>query len=102
MPKHPINYDETIYYKIYCKDKNVKDVYVGYTTQFTKRKSQHKRECTIEGNKKYNNPLYIFIRDHGGWSNFIMVSYRVKKLKNKLDADAKLRYYIDKLGSSFN
>lgn len=102
MPRTPINYGKTIYYKIYCKDANVPNIYVGYTTQFTKRKSQHKRECTIEGNKKYNEPLYKYIRENGGWSNFIMVSHRIKNMKNKLNADSKLQYYVNKLGSSFN
>ena len=101
MPKCPINYDNTVYYKIYCKNKDMKDMYIGYTTSYTKRKSQHKRECSIDGNKKYNDSLYKHIRDHGGWDNWNMTVYKVKKMNNKLDADAKLDYYKTKLCATF-
>lgn len=101
MPKCPINYDNIVYYKIYCKDKNVKDLYIGYTTSYTKRKSQHKRECTMDSNKKYNDPLYRHIRNNGGWDNWNMSVYKAKKLKNRLDADVKLDFYKSKLGATF-
>jgi hypothetical protein len=34
MPKQPMDYSKTIVYKICCKDVDVKDVYVGHTTDF--------------------------------------------------------------------
>ena len=40
MPKDIINYSSTIIYKIVCKDLNVKDIYIGHTTNFIKRKAQ--------------------------------------------------------------
>jgi hypothetical protein len=101
MPRVPIDYNKTIYYKIYCKDKNIKDVYISYTTALSKRKTQHKRECNIDGNKKYNELLYKHIRDNGGWNNFNISVYKVKSLKNKLEAEAKLTYYKSKLGCTF-
>ena len=51
MPKKEINYQNTIIYKIVCNDLNVKDVYVGNTTDFTKRKWSHKSDC-------YNDHTY--------------------------------------------
>jgi predicted GIY-YIG superfamily endonuclease len=45
MPKRIIDYSKTIIYKIVCKDTEIKDVYVGSTTQFTKRKASHKSAC---------------------------------------------------------
>ena len=38
----PIDYSNSVIYKIYCKDENVKDVYVGETTDFIRRKYAHK------------------------------------------------------------
>ena len=38
MPKENIDYSKTIIYKIVCKDINIKDCYVGSTTNFTNRK----------------------------------------------------------------
>ena len=53
MPKNLINYSNTIFYKICCKNPNVNDVYVGYTTNLIKRKYQHKN--SYENNKKIKN-----------------------------------------------
>jgi hypothetical protein len=101
MPRAKIDYNKTVYYKIYCKDTQVKDIYVSYTTSFTKRKTQHKRECNIEGNKKYNDSLYKHIRDNGGWDNWNIHIYKIKDMKNKLEAEAKLTYYKSKSGCTF-
>ena len=50
------NYLNSKIYKLCCKDLNVKDIYIGSTSQLLcKRKSAHKNSCTDEYNsKKYN------------------------------------------------
>ena len=45
MPKTNIIYNNTIIYKIVCNDLNIKDLYVGHTTDFTKRKYKHRLNC---------------------------------------------------------
>jgi len=42
MPKVPTDYSKTIIYKIVCNDLNVNECYIGHTTNFIKRKGQHK------------------------------------------------------------
>ena len=73
MPKKIIDYSNTIIYKLCCKDPGITEVYVGHTTNFTKRKQQHKTSCNNENIKGYNYYVYQFIRDHGGWDNWGMV-----------------------------
>ena len=73
MPRKPIDYGNTHFYKIVCKDTNVKSLYVGHTTDFTKRKSQHKHLCCAENDKRYNVHVYEFIRENGGWDNWDMI-----------------------------
>ena len=51
MPKNPIDYSKTIIYKIQHIEKDDL-IYVGSTTNFTKRKSAHKACCI---NKLLNN-----------------------------------------------
>ena len=34
MPKVEIDYTNTIFYKIYCKNSSVTDVYIRHTTNF--------------------------------------------------------------------
>lgn len=70
MPKTKIDYGNTIIYKISCKDSKVKDVYVGYTTNFIQRKYFHKNNCINRKAVDYDEHLYAIIRKHGGWENW--------------------------------
>ena len=42
MPKTSFEYSKNIIYKICCKDITIKDIYVGQTTNITKRRYNHK------------------------------------------------------------
>ena len=46
MPKIDIDYSNTIIYKIFCKDPEIKDIYIGHTTNFVQRKYAHKNNCS--------------------------------------------------------
>jgi predicted GIY-YIG superfamily endonuclease len=47
MPKVPIDYKNTIIYKIeHIEDDNL--VYVGHTTNWDRRKYQHKQRCKMK------------------------------------------------------
>ena len=39
MPRNKIDYSNTHFYKIVCKDLDVQDFYVGHTTDFRTRKT---------------------------------------------------------------
>jgi hypothetical protein len=51
MPKMNIDYSKTVTYKIVSNDLNIRDCYVGSTTEFTKRKYGHKSDCTNANSK---------------------------------------------------
>ena len=68
MPKKAIDYSKCEMYKIVCKDEELNYIYVGHTTDFTKRKSGHKTKSRTSELK-----LYKTIREHGGWDNFKML-----------------------------
>lgn len=94
-----INYSETIIYKIICKDKSIKDVYVGSTTNFRVRKNNHKQRCTSRVDIK----LYDFISKNGGWENFEMIPIEeYKDCKNKLQSRIREREWYEKLNSTLN
>jgi hypothetical protein len=38
MPKTIIDYSKCVMYKIVCNDLEITDIYVGHTTNFTRRK----------------------------------------------------------------
>ena len=42
MPRKTVDYSRTVIYVIKCKTDNITEEYIGSTTDFTKRKYQHK------------------------------------------------------------
>ena len=103
MPKVPIDYSETQFYKIVCRNTDIKDCYVGHTTDFTKRKHQHKRTCYDEKDQiHYNFYLYQFIRENGGWDNFDMILLDTIDCGNNLRARAIEREFIEAIKPTLN
>lgn len=62
-------YNKFCIYKIY-QQSNPDIIYIGSTTDFNRRKSNHKKNCSNRVSKKYRYPLYQYIRACGGWENF--------------------------------
>jgi len=103
MPRKAINYSNSCVYKICCNDINITDCYVGSTTNFNKRKKDHKSACYNENNKDYNYNVYKFIRDNGGWDNWTVVlveSYHECKSKKELHKFE--RYHMEQLEAKLN
>ena len=100
MPKTDIDYSNTIIYKITCKDQEIKDVYVGHTTNFVQRKHAHKQCC--------NNPkssdcmLYKTIREKGGWSNWKMEIINFFNCHDHYEARKKEQEYFVSLNANLN
>ena len=84
MPKRAINYKNTHFYKLCCNDLDITDIYVGATTDFIRRKSQHKTRCCNENAKDHYTYKYQAIRDNGGWDNWSMVLMETKKMRRCL------------------
>ncbi len=92
-------YDNTIIYKISCKDPTITDIYVGHTINFIKRKSTHKNSCNNVNN---SSRLYTFIREHGGWYNWTMEIVNFFKCKDKNEALEKEQEYFKLLNATLN
>ena len=102
MTLKKIDYSNTIIYKIVCNDLSVTDCYVGNTTQFRQRKSQHKRNCSNSNSKDYNIPLYKFIREYGCWENFSMIEIEKYPCNDGNEARSRERFYFDLLNANLN
>ena len=102
MPKKEIDYSNIIIYKIVCKDISITDCYVGHTTNFTKRKYQHKHSCNNENNKDYNMNVYQFIRENGCWDNWDMIEIERFNAIDENDAKKRERFYIEALNARLN
>ena len=90
MPRLPIDYSNAVIYKISCRDKSITEIYIGSTTNFTKRKHEHKSICNNINTKDYNNQKYIFIRENGGWNNWEMIEIEKVQCHSKRDLEKKL------------
>ena len=97
-----MKYNQAIIYKLCCNDTDVKDIYVGSTTNFKHRKYHHKSSCNNSNNVKYNFNVYKFIRDNGGWDNWSMIQIEQYEAKDKRDLEQKERYYLELLKATLN
>ena len=102
MPKIEIDYSNTIIYKITCKDSNVKDVYVGHTTNFVQRKHAHKQSCINDKSPNYNCKLYDVIRNNGGWNNWKMEIINFFNCQDHYEARKKEQEYFVSLNATLN
>ena len=101
MPRKAMDYSKTIIYKIQHED-NEELIYVGHTTDFTKRKYTHKSDCNNEKGKKFNFKLYTMIRENGGWQCFKMVMIEEYPCVNHLEACRREDECMRQLKSTMN
>ena len=99
MPKNEIDYSNTVIYKIICRDENIKDLYVGHTTNFIKRKYLHKNSCNNLNNKL---KIYKIIRENGGWNNWEMIEIAVYNCKDNTEARIKEQEHYELLKATLN
>ena len=102
MPNTDIDYSKTIIYKIVCNDLNITDCYVGHTTNFSRRKIEHKCRCNNLETNGSDFRIYEIIRKNGGWDNWTMVMICECNCKNKMEACKIEREWYEKLNSKLN
>ena len=101
MPKVAIDYKHTIIYKIEHIEKDDL-VYVGHTTNWDRRKCEHKRNSNNENSSKHNYKLYQMIKDNGGWDNFRMIEVEKYPCLDRREADKRETEVMKELKSNMN
>ena len=79
------DYSKTIIYKIQHQDKP-ELIYIGHTTNFNKRKYEHKRVSNNLKTDRDHYKLYQTIRENGGWIEFKMIQVKEFPCQNKREA----------------
>jgi hypothetical protein len=102
MSKAIIDYSNTVFYKIYCKDTNIDDVYIGHTINFVQRKQAHKTACNKSSDPSHNFKVYKFIREQGGWDNWNMDMIGFKNCKDRTQACIIEQEYFESHKASLN
>ena len=97
-----VKYNQSIIYKLCCKDPTIPNIYIGSTTNFTRRKCQHKYSCNNTSGKSFNVYVYNFIRENAGWNNWDMIEIERYEATDKKHLEIRERYWIDKLKPTLN
>jgi len=101
MPLTPVDYSKTVIYKIqHNEDETL--LYVGSTTDFTRRKSKHKSDCNNINGKSYNYKVYQMIRDNGGWEAFNMIEIEKYPCNDKREAEKRENEIMIELKANMN
>lgn len=99
MPRKFADYSRTYIYQLTCKNTEVSDLYISYTTNLTQRKYKHKRE-TLDNS--YHTKLYDCIRKNGGWTNWKCNILEECVCINEIQAKDMANYYIIKMKPNLN
>ncbi len=102
MPKIEIDYSNTIFYKIYCIDVSINDVYIGHTTNFVQRKYSHKQGCSNTKSSNYNCKLYNVIRSNKGWDNWKMEIIAFHECDDLISAKKYEQQYFEEYNATLN
>jgi len=93
-------YNKSVIYKIVPKDVNLDYCYVGSTHRFNDRKSAHKSDYHNECSPRYNLEVYQYIRDNGGWYNFVIIVIEEYCCNNKRELEKREQYWKEIYGSN--
>lgn len=97
-----LDFSKTVIYKIVCKDRDIKSLYVGSTCDIVRRSYCHKYSCNNIKSKLYNHKLYKCIRDNGGWDNWEIIKVCDYPCESVEEKAIKEREYYDKLDADLN
>jgi len=96
-------YENAFIYKIkHNEDYEDLNIYIGSTTNFKNRKYQHKVNCNNENHQNYSSKVYEYIRNNGGWDDWVMIPIEQYSCNSKKELEIKERYYIDLLRPTLN
>ena len=101
MPKVPMDYSNTIIYKIQHIELD-ELIYIGHTTNFNKRKYQHKNNSINENAKDHQALLYQTIKNNGGWDMFKMIQIKTFSCANLREAAAEEDKLMMELNATMN
>ena len=93
----PIDYSNTHFYKLVCKDTALTDCFVGESTNLTDTTDKH-RQCS----KTHNRKVYKFIREDVGFDNSEVVLLATKPCVDKCEALRKQRTYFEQANATLN
>jgi hypothetical protein len=86
-------------YKIYCRDSGIRECYIGSTKNMGNRILKHHN---YNYGLKENSKLYTFIKENGGWGNWIIEEMESFAFNNIKELREKEQEYINVLKPALN
>ena len=97
------DYSQACIYKIkHNEDYNDENIYIGSTCNLIRRRCEHKNKCKDNNSKEYGLKIHQYIRDNGGWDNFIVIKVHDFPCNSKSELQIEERRMIDLLHSKLN
>jgi len=82
------DYSKSCIYMLRHKDDfELQHIYIGSTTNFKVRKYDHKKTCCNPNNKNHHYKIYQYIRDNGGWDEWLMIWIEDYPCKSKRELE---------------
>ena len=82
-------------YRLACKNPLIKEIYIGHTKNIKIRLKRHKQDCKNSNRPNHNIKLYTFIRENGGWDNWIMIPFEEFERDTDEEACQHEQFWID-------
>ena len=102
MANKRTNYNNTVIYKLICKDTIVNEIYVGSTVKARqKRYSMHRSVCKSDS-PDAKTKVYTFIRENGGMDNWELEVIEVFPCASNNAKLTREQYWIDLLKAKLN
>tara|TARA_Y100000389_G_scaffold108656_1_gene105784 strand:- start:502 stop:978 length:477 start_codon:yes stop_codon:yes gene_type:complete len=98
----PLYQNSSIYKLVHRNDLDNENIYIGSTTNFRGRKGIHKSNYFNINSKNHNVPIYQYIRNNGGWDNWLMIEIEKFSCNDKRELEIRERYWIEKNKSKLN
>jgi len=96
-------YSNACVYKIkHNADFNDDNIYIGSTCNLIRRRCKHKNNCIDENKIEYNRYVYKYIRENGGWENFIVIKIKDFSCNSKEELRIEERRMVDLLKPKLN
>ena len=102
MPLNNVNYSKTVIYKIVCNNDAVDYLYVGSTTDYARRKSEHKTCCNNANGKHYTEKKCVEMRANGGFDHFNIIEIEKYPCNDKREAESREEYHRKELNANMN
>jgi hypothetical protein len=93
-------YSKSVIYKIVPKDIDLDYIYVGSSHRFNDRKSAHKSDYHNELSPRYKLDVYNYIRNNGGWYNFVIIVIEEYPCESKRELEKREQYWKEIYGSN--